>query len=133
MQNYPIVRKGQMVSPVHTGYGASVQRFQKRYSRKKEARLQKKLAKLSNRLTKLTLKGRSNWRTRRLEKQVEALQAVLGMQPFDASIQSEAELMAIADQTDTTDPLLIGLAVIGFGVAGFFVVKAVKKGKKGKK
>lgn len=131
--SYPIIRRGQIYTPIATGYGASVERLQRRYSKKDEAKLQKKLVKLSNRLTKLKLKGRSNWRTRRLEKQVQALQTVLGMQPFDASITSEAELVTIANQTDTTDPLLIAVAVLGFGIAGFFTYKAITGKKKGKK
>ena len=127
MQQYPVIRKGQIHTPIHTGYGASVQRFQKRYSRKKESKLQKKYLKLRSRLERLQAKGRSNWRTRRLEKQVQALETVLGMQPFDASITSEAELMTVADQPDTTDPLLIAVAVLGLGVAGFFIVKSMRK------
>ena len=101
--SYPIVvRKGMVVTPQHTGYGLTTERYQKRFSKKDEVKLQQKLAKYQELLAKLqgkTSRFFQNVRARRIartEKKIQAIQMLLGTQPFDASM--EAEAMAIAAQ-----------------------------------
>jgi len=132
--SYPIIRKGMVVTPQHTGYGASVERYQKRFSKKDEEKLQKKLYKFRQQLDKLqakTSKLGANIRARkiaRLEKKIQAIQALLGMQPFDASIQAEAQ--AIADDVTKPSPLPLILGISGALVVGAIVFYFVKqKGK----
>ena len=117
--SYPIIRKGQIYTQSPTGYGASVERYQKRFSKKKIAKLEKKLARFTKRRDKLA--GRtSNFGARRrarriarLDKKIQAIQNVLGMNPFEDSMTDQAmmEQMAIAEAPDYTNYLLIGGAV----------------------
>lgn len=110
MNSIPIIRK--------VNYGASVERYQRRFSRKDEAKLQNKLSKFQARLQKLqgkTSRIGANVRARRiarLEKKIQAIEMILGMQPFDASLNAEA--MAIAQQTTNPNPLPI---ILGIGSA----------------
>ena len=110
MNQIPIIRK--------VNYGASVERYQKRFSRKDEVKLQNKLSKFQQRLLKLqskTSRFGANIRARRiarLEKKIQAIQMILGMQPFDASLNAEA--MAIAQQTTSPNPLPL---IVGIGSA----------------
>ena len=130
---YPVIRKTNVlyntdvpsfqVSRTNPSYGASVERYQKRFSKKNEAKLQKKLNKFMKRLAKLQAKTSrfgANVRARRiarLDKKIQAIQMILGMQPFDASFNAEA--MTIADQTVSPNPLplIIGITTaVGLGI-----------------
>lgn len=125
--SYPIVRRGMVVTPEHTGYGASVERLQKRYSKKDLAKLQSKLGKYQATLAKLQGKGKSNFRTRNLEKKIQALQMVLGLQPFDASIQAEAQAIADQEASASVSPIVWwSLGLLFVGGATFMIVKARK-------
>lgn len=132
--SYPIVRKGTVVTPHHTGYGASVERYQKRFSRKDVAKLQKKLAKFQQKLAKLQSKTSrlgANIRARRinrLEKKIQAIQALLGMQPFDASIQADA--MEIANETTNPSPLPLILGISGALLVGGLVFYKTRQKKR---
>lgn len=125
---YPIIRKTNY-SGVH--YGASVERYQRRFSRKNEAKLQRKLSKFQNRLMKLqskTSRFGANIRARRiarLEKKIQAIQMVLGMQPFDASFSAEA--MTIAEDTVNPSPLPVIIAVTFALGAGAFIFTRMRK------
>ena len=131
---YPVVRKGQIYTPVPTGYGASVERYQKRFSKRDEAKLQKKLAKLQTTLSKLQAKtSRLGAKARlrrmaRIQKKISAIQTVLGMQPFEQNLTQQAydEQMMIAQQGDFNPLWLILGAVVISGVA-FVVVKQKRK------
>jgi preprotein translocase subunit SecA len=133
--SYPIVRKGMVITPQYTGYGASVERYQKRFSRKSEQKLQRKLARFKKRLAKLenrTWGIGKNIRARRidrLQKKIQAIEMVLGMQPFDASLQAEAMAIANNEVKSSPMPLILGIAgalVIG-GMVFYFVQKKGKK------
>lgn len=131
--SYPIIRKGQVYTPVPTGYGASVERYQRRYSKKDEAKLMKKMAKYQDRIAKLEAKtSRFGAKRRartiiRLQKKVLAIQQVLGMQPFEANISQQAydDQMAIAMQGDNS-VLWWGLGLLAVGAVTFVVVKSSK-------
>ena len=132
--SYPIIRKGQIYTPVPTGYGASVERYQKRFSKKDEAKLQKKYLKLRTRLDKLQAKTsrigsriRAN-RIAKLQKKIQAIETVLGMQPFEANLSQQAydEQMMIAQQSDFNPLWWIAGALLVGGVV-FVVVKQKKK------
>lgn len=132
--SYPIVRKGTVVTPYHTGYGASLERYQKRFSRKDVEKLQKKLAKFQQTLAKLQSKTSrlgANIRARRinrLEKKIQAIQALLGMQPFDASIQADA--VAIANETTNPSPLPLIFGIGGALLVGGLVFYMTKQKKR---
>lgn len=134
--SYPIVRRGMVVTPMATGYG-SMEKYQKRFSKKDVAKLQKKLAKFQQTLAKLQSKTSrigSKVRARRiarLEQKIQAIQALLGMQPFDASLEAEANAIANEVQAPNYAPLIF--SVLGAIVVGGIVFTIVKKGKKGKK
>lgn len=131
--SYPIIRKGQIYSTVPTGYGASVERYQKRFSKKDEEKLQKKLAKYQNDLAKLQAKtSRFGAKIRagriaKLEKKIQAIQMVLGMQPFEGNLNQQAfdQQMMIAQESDFNPLwLVLGAVVIGGGV--FWYMKSKK-------
>jgi len=130
--SYPIIRKGTVVTPYPTGYGASVERYQKRFSRKDVAKLQKKLAKYQTTVAKLSAKTsrfgakvRAN-RIARLNKKIQAIQALLGMQPFDVSLQAEAESIVQETTSFNYTPVIV-FTVFGAGLATFIYFK--NKGK----
>lgn len=121
--SYPIVRKGQIYTPVPTGYGASLERYQKRFSRKTEEKLQRKLARFQRRLARLESRdswfGRRirEWRIANLQKKIQAIEIILGMQPFEMNLTDQAynEQMAIAEQNEFNPMWLVagGLLVGG--------------------
>lgn len=134
--SYPIVRKGMVVTPMVTGYG-SMEKYQKRFSRKDIAKLEKKLAKFQKTLGKLQSKtSRIGAKVRarrmaRLDQKIQAIQALLGMQPFDASLQAEAMAISSDVQSPNYTPLIFG--IIGAILIGGIVFTVNNKKKKGKK
>ena len=148
--HYPIIRKGHIrnSNPYHSPtlhhqgisyngtiaygspYGASTERFQKRYSKKDLAKLEAKLAQRQQFLDKMLSKGEPRiggfvWRGRvqRVQKQIEALQALVGMTPFEGSLEEQAMLEAVAGQPEPMAlnmPLVLalgGLALVGIVIA----------------
>ena len=118
----PIIKKGIIVSD----FGAkSVEKYQKRFSKKKEQKLQRKLKRLQKRYDKLMaqgqprlMKNRYNRRVKRLSMKIQAIEQVLGIQPFDQALMDQAQAEAMANMPDESDinPLLIGaggLLVLG--------------------
>ena len=127
----PIVRKGIIV----TDLGAkSVEKYQKRFSRKKEAKLQKKLAKFQRKYDKLIakgeprlFKGRYNRKVQRLAMKIQAIEQVLGMQPFDQAFMDQAQAEALANMPSESaiNPVLIGVG--GLLVVGGLTLLLLKK------
>lgn len=64
-------------------------------------------------------------RIARLEKKIQAIQMVLGMQPFDASFSAEA--MTIAEDTVNPSPLPVIIAVTFALGAGAFIFTRMRK------
>jgi|ETNvirenome_6_85_1030632.scaffolds.fasta_scaffold262699_1 hypothetical protein len=111
----PIVRKGMIVRP---NYGRTTEKYQKRFSKKDFVKLEKKLAKFQTKLTKMLAKGepklfkkRYQKKVVKLQNKVQALQSLLGMQPFDQSLQEQAMYEAELTQPSQSEinPLLIGV------------------------
>lgn len=121
------------------GYGASEERYLRRFSRKKERKLQRKLARFERRLAKLQgREGRIFQRMRdrriaRLTAKINAIRNVLNMDPFAMTIADEAAAQAALDMPEQ-DPVNLGLVIALGGVAVVGVVLlAKKKSKKSKK
>jgi len=127
----PIIRKGIIIPNL----GAkSVEKYQKRYSKKQEQKLQKKLARFEKKFNKLIAKGepvlfKGAYRRKvaRLGKKIQAIQAVLGIQPFDMALQEQAQMEAMITQpaSSAINPILIGVG--GLIVLGGLTLLLMKK------
>ena len=127
----PIVKKGMIVRP---NYGRTTEKYQKRFSKKDFAKLEKKLAKLQAKLTKLIAKGepklfkkRYQKKVVKLQNKVQALQSILGIQPFDQSLQDQAMYEAELSQPSESaiNPILIGVG--GLLLVGGIALLVMKK------
>lgn len=135
---YPVVYKGHLnrTPPPIPVLGASVERYQKRFSKKNEQKLMKKLQRLQKRLNRLLSKGDRGLFKRararkieRIQKKITAIETVLGMQPFQQSVEAEAMQQQMISQSGGTSvyPILAIVGLLLLGVTATIIVSQNKK------
>jgi len=130
-----VIRKGQIYTQIPTGYGlASIEKFQKKYSKKDIEKLQKKLEKYQKEVAKLEAKTSRLFFKLRLKKihrlnlKIQAIQNVLGMTPFQSNVTQEAyDQQMILAQENLINPLWYVAGALLVSGAVFYVVKNRKK------
>lgn len=132
---YPSIYRTGIVST----YGAASQeRLERRYSRKKDTKLSRKLARFQRRLARLERKGTTGLFGRRrarvierLKLKIAAIERIQGMDPFSMTIDEEAALQAQVDMPESPPINIAVLAVLGVVAAGgIYLVVKQKKSKK---